>query len=81
MSLEAQRKQHFKLSKVEMLYLPWQLLKRGMESLREMGRLELIYHLYTGEDPSDDPQEGSEDESFTVRIRNALVFFVSLFVF
>ena len=44
-----------------MLDLPWQVVKGGMERLREVGRLELIYHFYIGEDPSHNSQEGSED--------------------
>lgn len=53
--------------------LPWQVVKGGMEKLREVGRLELIFHFYVGEDPSDDSQEGSEDKPFTADIRDSLL--------
>ena len=38
-----------------------------------MGRLQLIHHFYTGAEPSNASQEGSEAKPFTADIRGALL--------
>ena len=49
------------------------MVKGGIERFGEMGRLQLIYHFYTGAEPSNDSQEGSEDKPVTADIRDALL--------
>ena len=45
---------------------PWQMIEKGIKSLREVGMLEWIYYVRTKDPPNNsDPGEGPKNTQFT----------------